>query len=697
MALDHDQQHFQQFPQPIHELQQQQQAQTSNCHIHRHPITTDFGRPLHSDQPQSVGKQPLPILNTEPNLLIDNPSNLDSVSTGAAKAHAGDVIASGASTGGIAQSTLQEKDLLRGNTIIANNCQEQQQSCTNTISLQPKLPQEELEVSSCALQCRQQPHLEPLVHSQLSPLINIHGQQPIGGDRECQGQHAKPMILDVESSDSLHRASIEEHPSSSQSKGQQLAHVHAENPIKGTQSLNFNKETIQSSAIQQTQQIGQLIDSTLAESIGGGDSENVFKSITDVKENLYHDDDKIMISQESQQISNSSNMNNNINSCLDWQYCSPKDKIMDLADLNNTKPFGLNQSINIRPEVDPNDHSAAAMVTATSPNKPLDRPKEITSTCPVSPSIKVEDKLNSPKRLPSKTNEISIKTDPISDLYNLEARPFARGKFAQVKRCVPKDNSTVCYAAKCIKKRRRQTDIRDEIMLEIEALKLSYETKHIVKLYEVYETSSEMILLLEMARGGELQRVLDNEEQLEEPIARRFIGQILEGLSFLHDNQIAHLDIKPQNLLLTEPFPDGDIKLCDFGISRRITEGCEIRDICGTPDYVAPEILRYDPISLATDMWSLGVLTYVLLSGYSPFGSENKQQTFCNITQGALDFPSEIFAKISQDAIDFMKKLIVREPLARMTSKEAIQHAWLVSSSSPALPAQEMVDKTVVD
>lgn len=268
--------------------------------------------------------------------------------------------------------------------------------------------------------------------------------------------------------------------------------------------------------------------------------------------------------------------------------------------------------------------------------------------------------------------------ESIHDSYDLDNRPFARGKFAQVKRCINK-SSKECFAAKCIKKRRRLIDTRQEILLEIEALKLSYLTDRIVKLYEVYETPSEMILVLEMANGGELQRVLDEEECLDEQLVKRMLGQILEALIYLHDQNIAHLDIKPQNLLLTESLPKGSIKLCDFGISRRISKDCEIREICGTPDYVAPEILSYDPISLATDMWSLGVLTYVLLSGYSPFGSENKQQTFCNITQADLDFPSEIFATTSREAIDFIQKLIVREPTSRLTSRQAKNHPWLAT------------------
>lgn len=323
------------------------------------------------------------------------------------------------------------------------------------------------------------------------------------------------------------------------------------------------------------------------------------------------------------------------------------------------QPLGLLQTINIEQRQQQSKESSVG------------KPQELTKAVI---SKQQQPQQQQQQKAQQKTDLIPIKQEPICDYYDLEPRPFARGKFAQVKRCLRKDTKE-CFAAKCIKKRRRLVDIRHEILLEIEALKLSYHTDYIVKLYEVFETPNEMILILEMANGGELQRVLDDEESISESLVRKMVRQILEGLVHLHDDQIVHLDIKPQNLLLTKPFPNGDIKLCDFGISRRITE-CEIRDICGTPDYTAPEVLQYDPISLNTDMWSLGVVTYVLLSGYSPFGSENKQQTFCNITTCSLDFPPELFDGISENAIDFVKKLIVLEPSQRLTSRQALLHPW---------------------
>ncbi|RWS04346.1 serine/threonine-protein kinase 17B-like protein, partial [Dinothrombium tinctorium] len=201
------------------------------------------------------------------------------------------------------------------------------------------------------------------------------------------------------------------------------------------------------------------------------------------------------------------------------------------------------------------------------------------------------------------------------------------------------------------------------------------------------ETASEYILLLEMAEGGELQRVLDEEDCIPEAKVKLLMRQILEGIAFLHDCNIAHLDIKPQNILLVKQYPDVDIKLCDFGISRFIAEGSELREIVGTPDYVAPEILQYEPIGLATDMWSVGVLAFVLLTGYSPFGGNTKQETFLNITNGKLEFNDEMFDGISESAIDFIKKLLVKNAEHRMSYKQSLQHEWLQNIVS--LPTKE--------
>ncbi|XP_026681487.1 probable serine/threonine-protein kinase fhkE [Diaphorina citri] len=137
--------------------------------------------------------------------------------------------------------------------------------------------------------------------------------------------------------------------------------------------------------------------------------------------------------------------------------------------------------------------------------------------------------------------------------------------------------------------------------------------------------------------------------------------------------------LQPQNLVMMGDFPNCDIKVCDFEISRVILDGIEIRELLGTPDYVAPEILHYEPITLAADMWSLGVTAYVLLTGFSPFGGETDSETFRNISKAQLDFPDELFEDISPEAKDFIAKILIKNPMERMTAKEALKHPWLMN------------------
>jgi len=264
--------------------------------------------------------------------------------------------------------------------------------------------------------------------------------------------------------------------------------------------------------------------------------------------------------------------------------------------------------------------------------------------------------------------------DTIEDRFHVESKPFARGKFSSVKRATHKEVDDI-YAAKYIRKRRRVTP--EEVWHEVSILKLSNNCPYVIKLYEVFETPLDTILLLEMAHGGDLQTILDINEYIEEPICINMLRDILQGLLFLHENFIAHLDIKPQNIVLKGPYPNCSIKLCDFGLSRYLNDTVEIRELYGTPEYISPEVLDYEPLTLKVDCWGVGVLAYVLLTGISPFGSYNKQETYLNITKLLYSFPVEYFHKISLHAIHFIKKLLVIKPSDRLTIEECLKHAWL--------------------
>ncbi|KAG9347876.1 hypothetical protein JZ751_003893, partial [Albula glossodonta] len=253
-----------------------------------------------------------------------------------------------------------------------------------------------------------------------------------------------------------------------------------------------------------------------------------------------------------------------------------------------------------------------------------------------------------------------------------------RGKFAVVKKYVEKCTGKE-YAAKFMRKRRKGQDCRLEIIHEIAVLELATASPWVINLHEVYETASEMILVLEYAAGGEIfnQCVAERDEAFKEGDVKRLMRQILEGVAFLHKSNVVHLDLKPQNILLTSEDPLGDIKIVDFGLSRMVSSNHELREIMGTPEYVAPEILNYEPISTATDMWSIGVLAYVMLTGTSPFLGDDKQETFLNISQINISYTEEELEGLEQPAIDFMKSLLIKKPQDRATAEECLQHPWL--------------------
>ncbi|XP_041029506.1 serine/threonine kinase 17a like [Carcharodon carcharias] len=283
-----------------------------------------------------------------------------------------------------------------------------------------------------------------------------------------------------------------------------------------------------------------------------------------------------------------------------------------------------------------------------------------------------------------------IRTDSFNSNYALLGKELGRGKFAVVKKCM-ENASGKEYAAKFLRKRRKGQDCRMDIINEIAILEIAKSNSHVVDLHEVYETTSEIILVLEYAAGGEIfnQCVADKDEAFKEKDVIRLVRQILDGVSYLHGNNIVHLDLKPQNILLTSCNPLGNIRIVDFGLSRKVDSIEEIREIMGTPEYVAPEILNYEAITTATDMWSIGVLVYVMLTGISPFLGDDKQTTYLNISKVDIDYSEDIFEGISNLALDFIQSLLIKDPRKRAKAEQCLDHPWLSSKLEVPKPITE--------
>lgn len=266
---------------------------------------------------------------------------------------------------------------------------------------------------------------------------------------------------------------------------------------------------------------------------------------------------------------------------------------------------------------------------------------------------------------------------PFEEKYEI-CEQIGSGQFAVVHRCVDRRNKDE-VAAKFIRKSRTICSRRGAHIADIrKEVEILAELKHtnIISLYEVYEKPNEVILVLELVRGGELFEFIADKEKLNEDEASFLVSQILEGLLHLHGKNIAHLDLKPENVMLLDK-NDRRIKLIDFGLSRKIIPGVDVREMMGTPEFVAPEIVNYEPLRLATDMWSVGVITYILLSGLSPFLGIDQQETFENISGAEYEFDEEYFAGTSEFAKDFICKLLVKDPMKRATVEDCLNHPWI--------------------
>ncbi|CAO2634521.1 Death-associated protein kinase 2 [Lemmus lemmus] len=267
-------------------------------------------------------------------------------------------------------------------------------------------------------------------------------------------------------------------------------------------------------------------------------------------------------------------------------------------------------------------------------------------------------------------NMETFKQQKVEDFYDI-GEELGSGQFAIVKKCREKSTGLE-YAAKFIKKRQsrasRRGVCREEIEREVSILRQVLHP-NIITLHDVYENRTDVVLILELVSGGELFDFLAQKESLSEEEATSFIKQILDGVNYLHTKKIAHFDLKPENImLLDKTIPIPHIKLIDFGLAHEIEDGVEFKNIFGTPEFVAPEIVNYEPLGLEAD----------ILSGASPFLGDTKQETLANITAVSYDFDEEFFSQTSELAKDFIRKLLVKETRKRLTIQEALRHPWIM-------------------
>lgn len=175
--------------------------------------------------------------------------------------------------------------------------------------------------------------------------------------------------------------------------------------------------------------------------------------------------------------------------------------------------------------------------------------------------------------------------------------------------------------------------------------------------------------------------MLDDDFDLLERDCIQFLRQIVDAVHYMHGRNILHLDLKPENILCVKN-ESNKIKIIDFGLARFYRPGESVRVLFGTPEFIAPEVVNYDEIGFTTDMWSIGVICYVLLSGLSPFMGDSDTETLSNVTQGEFDFDDEAFEAVSDDGKNFVEQLLVKNKSKRLTSEQALKHRWLAPDTA---------------
>lgn len=266
--------------------------------------------------------------------------------------------------------------------------------------------------------------------------------------------------------------------------------------------------------------------------------------------------------------------------------------------------------------------------------------------------------------------------------YTLLER-LGKGHFAEVFLCIEKSSGSR-YAVKIFTKtpgmqeRSKQEGLQQEI-----AVLMGVSHPNVLCLKDTFDEPKAVYLVLELAAEGELFNFIVMKQKLNESETRRLFTQLFQGIKYLHDRNIVHRDIKPENILMVDR--DLHVKLADFGLAKIIGEESFTTTLCGTPSYVAPEILadtKQRKYTKAVDIWSLGVVMYICLCGFPPFSDELFSKDFPytlsqQIKSGRFDYPSPYWDSVGDPALDLIDSMLVVDPERRFTIDQCLSHPWM--------------------
>ncbi|NXX20611.1 MYLK3 kinase, partial [Podargus strigoides] len=348
----------------------------------------------------------------------------------------------------------------------------------------------------------------------------------------------------------------------------------------------------------------------------------------------------------------------------------PNQEVKGDNKLNELAPqTGKQQALLSKPKPGGSENDAY-QCTGMAPEKTnsLEASKEV----PTQGEMIIDDSPSPPA--PFEHRIVSVKQTEVTTCYSVcRHEVLGGGRFGQVHKCT-EISTGLSLAAKIIKVKGAKE--REEVKNEINIMN-QLNHVNLIQLYDAFEAKNNITLIMEYLDGGELfDRIIDENYNLTELDAILFTKQICEGVHYLHQHYILHLDLKPENILCVN-HTGNQIKIIDFGLARRYKPREKLKVNFGTPEFLAPEVVNYDFVSFPTDMWSVGVITYMLLSGLSPFLGETDAETMNYVVNCSWDFDAEAFEQLSEEAKDFISRLLVKEKSCRMSATQCLKHEWL--------------------
>lgn len=262
---------------------------------------------------------------------------------------------------------------------------------------------------------------------------------------------------------------------------------------------------------------------------------------------------------------------------------------------------------------------------------------------------------------------------PIEKDYVI-GKELGRGRFSTVCECVNKE-TTIHYAVKIIEKAKIEPEEKALLRTEIAVLKL-VNHPNIIKMQGIYETRTHMYIVMEKLTGGELFERIVGRPRFSEDEAAKLIRPLLESVGYLHDLGIVHRDIKPENILCGDNCED--VKIADFGLSKMVLPTEKMNTACGTLSYVAPEVLSMQGYGQEADLWSIGVILFLILCGKLPFDGANHDDIVNATIKAEIRVSPGVWNALSEDARDIIKKLLHKDPKERISARAALRHPFVV-------------------